>query len=101
MEIEEEQYAEEAEKEDEEEEKMEEQEEEVQKAKKITRKRWTDPEVKELKIYFKDFLKSDTTPRSTFIDEMKKKSRINHGCIHLRENHLIAKKNSNMNHAKL
>jgi hypothetical protein len=34
---------------------MEEQEEEVQKAKKVTRKRWTDPEVKELNIYFKDF----------------------------------------------
>ena len=99
MEIEEEQYAEEAGNEDEKE-KMDEHEEEVQKAKKVTRKRWTDPGVKELKIYFKTFLKSGRTPISTFIDEMKKKGRKNHSYIHLRENHLIVQNISNMNHAK-
>lgn len=70
------------------------------KQKKVTRKRWTDPGVKELKINFKTFLKSGRTPISTFIDEMKKKGRKNHSYIHLRENHLIVQNISNMNHAK-
>lgn len=81
----------------------EEEEDEVQtrkKVKKTTRQRWTDDEVKEIKEYFKDFLKSGTTPRSTFIDRMKQKSKVNKGVIHLRENHLIIKKISNMNHSK-
>lgn len=87
----------------EEEEEEEEEEDEVQtrkKVKKTTRQRWTDDEVKEIKEYFKDFLKSGTTPRSTFIDRMKQKSKVNKGVIHLRENHLIIKKISNMNHSK-
>ncbi|XP_071121286.1 uncharacterized protein [Mytilus edulis] len=101
VDIEENLFAEEAEKEDKEDEEEEMEEEgEVQIAKKVTRKRWTDAEVKELKRYFNEFLQSGTTPRSAFIDEMRKKSKKNHGCIHLRENHLIIKKISNMNHAK-
>lgn len=51
----------------EEEEEEEEEEDEVQtrkKVKKTTRQRWTDDEVKEIKEYFKDFLKSGTDRKS-------------------------------------
>ena len=95
------------EEEEDEEEQEEEEEEEVhvrkhvrKHVKKTTRKRWTNDEVKEIKLYFKDFLKSGTTPRSAFIDKIKQKSKTSKGVIHLRENHLIIKKISNMNHSK-
>ena len=60
--------------------------------KKTTRKSWTNDEVKEVKLHFKDFLKSGTTPRSAFIDKIKQKSKTSKGVIHLRDNHLIIKK---------
>lgn len=66
----------------------------------ITRQRWIDEDVCELRRYFNEFLDTKTTPRGPFIEQMKKKSRINGGLIHLRVNHLIIKKISNMNHAK-
>ena len=54
----------------------------------------------EVKLYFKDFLKSGTTPKLAFIDKIKQKSKTSKGVVHLRENHLIIKKNSNMIHSK-
>jgi hypothetical protein len=66
-----------------------------------TRQRWKDDEVFELKKYFKEFMDTKTTPRGPFIELIKRKSRMAGGLIHLRANHLIIKKISNMNHAKL
>lgn len=67
------------------------------KSKVSNRQRWTEDEVKELSFYFNDFLKSRTS-RSAFIDKVKQKIRKNNGVLHMRANHLIIKKISNMNH---
>ena len=94
-------YSEEAEVQEEEEDRHEEEKAEGVPAKpRKTRKRWTDAETEELKTYFKDYLSSGTTPRAAFINQMKQKSRKQNGFIHLRQNHLIIKKISNMNHAQ-
>ncbi|XP_033751889.1 uncharacterized protein LOC117335804 [Pecten maximus] len=87
-----------AEEKDEEDEELE----EVEKKKKApSRQRWTAAETEELKEIFGDFLKSKTTPRQAVVEKMKKKSKKGNGVLHLRANHLIIKKISNMNHAKL
>lgn len=70
------------------------------KKKKSNRKKWSAKEIEELQKYFSDFLDLGTTPRGAFIDKIKKKSKKHGGVIHLRENHLIIKKISNMNASK-
>lgn len=66
----------------------------------VTRQRWIDAEVCELCRYFNEFLDTKTTPMDSFVEKIKKKSRKNGGLMHMRANHLIIKKISNMNHAK-
>lgn len=89
---------------DEEEEEMMEREEKSEKTmtkkKKSNRQRWTDKEIEEINIYFKKFLETGTTPRSVYIEKMKKTIKKNGGIVHLRANHLIIKKISNMNASK-
>lgn len=75
-------------------------EEEGKMKKKQVRRRWVEEEVEELKKYFKEYLQTKTTPRNSDIEKKKKKIRTNGGILHLRANHLIVKKISNMNHAK-
>ncbi|OWF47136.1 hypothetical protein KP79_PYT07144 [Mizuhopecten yessoensis] len=71
-----------------------------EKTPRVSRQRWTAAEMKELKEYFSDFLKTKTTPRQAVIEKMKKKSEKANGVLHLRANHLIIKKISYINHSK-
>ena len=70
------------------------------KEKPLTRQKWVEGEVAELRQYFKEHFKAGTTPRSQEIDKVKKMSKESKGLIHNRANHLIVKKISNMNHSQ-
>ena len=65
-----------------------------------TRKRWTPEEEQELSKYFKKYLDTKTTPKGPACLKAKELSRKNNGAIYLRENHLIIKKISNINHSR-
>ncbi|XP_033729942.1 uncharacterized protein LOC117319213 [Pecten maximus] len=64
------------------------------------RKRWTPKEEEEIHLYFKSYIQSGTTPRRDACEKGKLKSKKHNGELYKRENHLIIKKISAMNHAK-
>lgn len=72
------------------------------KKRKVTfkKRRWTKKEEEEINLYFASYLKSGTTPRAAACEKAKAKSKRDNGEIHKRENHLIIKKISAMNHSK-
>lgn len=70
------------------------------KAVRVKRRHWSKGEVVEIHKYFKSYLDAKKTPRSKAIEEAKEKSRKKGGILHRRENHLIIKKISALNHKK-
>lgn len=66
----------------------------------VARKKWSKTEMDELNKYFKSYLAAGVTPRGPDCEKAKLSSKNANGEIHKRQNHLIIKKISALNHKK-